>query len=100
VLPSGQEVGVESLKDWIKGGSAGHTNPRPPLNPGFGPYQPIMPGFAQLTDEQLNDLIAYISTLDRSGQPTLPSLGPDGQPLPAQPAGTPASDGAAATPTP
>jgi hypothetical protein len=31
-------------------------------------------------------VLAYLSTLDREGNPALPSLGPDGQPLPEQPA--------------
>jgi mono/diheme cytochrome c family protein len=84
ILPSGLEVSPENVKEWIRGGSAGHTNPRPPVNSGFGPYSPLMPAYPQLNDEQLNDLVAFLSTLDRTGQPTQPPLGPDGQPLPAQ----------------
>ena len=60
-----------------------------------------MPPFATLSDEQLADLLAFISQHDRSGQPTLPALGPDGQPLPEQPAtGTPAPGGTQTQGTP
>jgi mono/diheme cytochrome c family protein len=41
-----------------------------------------MPPFASLTDAQLADLIAFISTHDRNGEQKLPALGADGQPLP------------------
>jgi hypothetical protein len=34
----------------------------------------------------LADLLAYISAHDREGNQALPPLGPDGQPLPEQPA--------------
>jgi hypothetical protein len=54
-----------------------------------------MPPFETiLKEDQLNDLLAYLSQIDRSGKPTLPALGPDGKPLPAQPEGTPAPGGA------
>ena len=84
LLPSGKEVNPANLKEWIKGGSATFKNPRPPLSPGHGPYAQIMPGFAQLNDQQLNDLVAFLSMHDRNGDPKLPPIGPDGQPLPAE----------------
>ena len=42
-----------------------------------------MPPFPQFDDNQLADLLAFLSTHDRTGAQKLPPLGPDGQPLPA-----------------
>ena len=93
-LPNGKPVNPENFFEWVKkGGAAFKAQEVKPLN--GAPYIiEVMPPFPTLSDEQLADLLAFISQHDRSGQPTLPALGPDGQPLPEQPAtGTPAPGG-------
>ena len=92
VLPNTKPVTTQNWVEWVKLGGIGFANgPQAQPQPGFGPYQiTAMPGFPTLTDEQLGDLLAFLSAHDRSGNQTLPSLGLDGNPLPA----------ATATPTP
>lgn len=83
LLPNGKDVTVANFIEWIKqGGAAFAGSPQPAPAAGFGPYQIVaMPAFAQLSDEQLAQLLAYLSTLDRAGNQTLPPLGVNGQPL-------------------
>jgi mono/diheme cytochrome c family protein len=84
VLPNTKPVNPENFFEWIKlGGVAFKDGPLAEPEAGHGPYQIVaMPGYPQFTDQQLADLLAFLSTLDRSGEQTLPALGPDGQPLP------------------
>jgi cytochrome c oxidase cbb3-type subunit 3 len=93
VLPNTKPVTPENWAEWVKKGGVGFKDgPHAEPNAGFGPWQlEAMPPFPTLTDEQLNDLLAYISQHDRTGQPTLPAIGLDGNPIPAQPATTDAS---------
>jgi mono/diheme cytochrome c family protein len=104
VLPNTKPVNPENFFEWVKkGGGAFANGPQAEPASGHGPYQiAVMPPFPQFNDQQLADLLAFISTHERSGQQTLPPLGPDGKPLPEQQQGTPApggSSGATATPT-
>jgi mono/diheme cytochrome c family protein len=93
-LPNGKPVSPEDFFEWItKGGAAFKAQAVQPAA-GHGPFViEAMPPFPQFTDQQRADLLAFLSTHDRTGQQALPPLGPDGKPLPAQPAN-------AATPTP
>jgi mono/diheme cytochrome c family protein len=89
-LPNGKPVNPQNFFEWVKQGGIAFKGQEIPPAAGHGPWLiEAMPAFPQLTDEQLADLLAYISTHDRAGEQTLPPLGPDGQPLPEQPAGTP-----------
>ncbi|MFN8569256.1 MAG: c-type cytochrome [Kouleothrix sp.] len=82
-LPNGKPVSGADFIEWVKQGGAAFKAQAIQPNQGFGPYLiEAMPPFASLTDAQLADLIAFISTHDRTGNPTLPALGVDGQPLP------------------
>jgi mono/diheme cytochrome c family protein len=92
VLPNTKPVTPANWAEWVKMGSSAFKNgPQAPVAAGHGPYNPDgMPPFPTLTDEQLGFLLAYLSTFDRAGGQTLPSLGLDGNPLPAQPTATPA----------
>jgi hypothetical protein len=98
VLPNTKPVTPADWVEWVKQGSAPFANgPQAQPAAGHGPYNPNgMPGFPTLTDEQLGYLLAFLSTHDRTGAQTLPSLGLDGNPLPAtqgapaQPTATPA----------
>lgn len=111
VLPNTKPVNVENWIEWIKKGGAPFANgPLAEHASGFGPYIiQAMPPFPQLTDEQLGDLLAFLSAHDRDGKQTLPPIGLDGKPLPpeanatagpgAQPGGGPGG-GPAAQPTP
>jgi len=85
VLPNTKPVTPPNWVEWVKQGSAAFKNgPQAPVASGHGPYNPDgMPGFPTFTDEQLSYLLAYLSTFDRAGGQTLPSLGMDGKPLPA-----------------
>lgn len=96
LLPNNKPVTPENFFEWIKQGGAAFKAQEIKPKAGFGPYMIVaMPGFATLNEQQLADLLAYISQFDRTGQPTLPPLGPDGKPLPKEEGATPA-----ATPTP
>jgi cytochrome c oxidase cbb3-type subunit 3 len=88
VLPNTKPVTVENWVDWVKnGGAAFASGQQAEPAAGHGPYQiSAMPPFPTLTDEQLGYLLAFLSSHDRSGNPTLPVLGLDGKELPAQPA--------------
>jgi cytochrome c oxidase cbb3-type subunit 3 len=105
-LPNGKPVSPDDFFEWVKKGGAAFAAQEVKPAAGFGPYiLAAMPPFASLTDEQLHDLLAFISTHDRAGEQKLPPLGPDGQPLPEQggteqPAGTPGATPAAGTPMP
>jgi cytochrome c oxidase cbb3-type subunit 3 len=89
-LPNGKPVEVANFIEWVRMGGAAFAAQEVKPAAGFGNYLIVaMPPFPTLTDEQMADLLAFISTHDRAGEPTLPPLGPDGQPLPEQPAGTP-----------
>jgi mono/diheme cytochrome c family protein len=89
-LPNGKPVSPANFFEWVKMGGAAFAAQEVKPSAGHGPYvMAAMPAFAALTDEQLADLLAFISTHDRAGEQALPPLGPDGQPLPEQPAGTP-----------
>jgi mono/diheme cytochrome c family protein len=89
-LPNGKPVDPANFFEWVKlGGAAFKAQEIQPAS-GHGPYIiEAMPPFPTLTDEQLADLLAFISVHDRSGEESLPPIGPDGQPLPEEPAGTP-----------
>ncbi|HEX9371704.1 MAG TPA: c-type cytochrome [Roseiflexaceae bacterium] len=97
VLPNTKPVTPENWVEWVKnGGTAFAKGPVATPNAGHGPYDINgMPGFPTFTDEQFGWLLAYISQHDRNGQPTLPSLGLDGKPLPATNAAQPAAAPAA-----
>jgi mono/diheme cytochrome c family protein len=98
VLPNTKPVTPANWVEWVKkGSSAFKTGPQAPAASGHGPFNPDgMPAFPTLSDEQLGYLLAFLSTHDRTGAQTLPSLGLDGNPLPAtqgapaQPTATPA----------
>ncbi|HEX9440385.1 MAG TPA: c-type cytochrome [Roseiflexaceae bacterium] len=95
-LPNTKPVDPANFLEWVKkGGGAFASGPTAQPASGHGPYIiAAMPPFETiLKEDQLNDLLAYLSQIDRSGKPTLPALGPDGKPLPAQPEGTPAPGG-------
>lgn len=95
-LPNGKDVTVPDWIEWIKKGGAAFASQAIEPASGFGPYQIVaMPGFPQFTDAQLADLLAFLSTHDRDGGTTLPALGVDGNPLPAD-----ANANAQPTPTP
>jgi mono/diheme cytochrome c family protein len=85
VLPNTKPVTPENWAEWVKkGGGAFKGGPAQEPNAGFGPWDmAAMPPFASLSDDQLKDLLAFLSTHDRSGQQKLPALGMDGKPLPA-----------------
>jgi cytochrome c oxidase cbb3-type subunit 3 len=86
-LPNGKDVAPENFFEWVKMGGAAFKAQAIEANPGSGQYIiEVMPPFPGLTDEQLADLLAFISAHDREGNQSLPPLGPDGQPLPEQPA--------------
>jgi len=98
VLPNTKPITPENFMEWVKkGGVAFKDGPQQQPNPGFGPWNiAAMPSFAQFDDKQLADVLAFISSHDRSGEQKLPPLGPDGKPLPnqgnaAQPGGAPAA---------
>ena len=100
-LPTGKPVNPQNFFEWVRRGGAAFRDQAIQPAPGHGPYQiEAMPPFPGLTDEQLADLLAFISMHDRSGQATLPPLGPDGNPLPAQAQGTPAPGQAQPTAAP
>jgi mono/diheme cytochrome c family protein len=87
-LPNGKDVTPADFFEWVKKGGAAFKAQAIQPSAGHGPYViEAMPPFAGLTDEQLADLLAFISTHDRGGNQSLPALGPDGQPLPADQAG-------------
>jgi cytochrome c oxidase cbb3-type subunit 3 len=90
-LPNGKPVNAADFLEWVKKGGAAFAAQEVKPAAGHGPYViAAMPSFeAILKEEDLNNLLAYISTLDRTGKQTLPSLGPNDQPLPTQAAGTP-----------
>lgn len=90
-LPNGKPVSVPDFLEWVKKGGAAFAAQEIQPSAGHGPYiLAAMPPFETVLNEsQLNDLLAFISTLDRNGEQKLPPLGPDGQPLPEQPQGTP-----------
>jgi mono/diheme cytochrome c family protein len=85
-LPNGKPVDVPNFLEWVKKGGAAFQAQA--VNPAAGPGPYViqaMPGFETvLKEEQLNDLLAFISSHDRSGEQKLPPLGPDGKPLPEQ----------------
>src|SRR5689334_2237680 len=85
VLPNTKPVTVQNWIEWIKkGGAAFASGSQAQPASGHGPYNINgMPPFPTLTDEQIGYLLAFLSTHDRSGNPTLPPLGLDGKPLPA-----------------
>jgi mono/diheme cytochrome c family protein len=92
-LPNGKPATPANFFEWVRLGGAAFADQEIQPNAGHGPFIiQAMPAFPNLTDEQLADLLAFISAHDRDGEVTLPSLGPDGQPLPEQPAETPASE--------
>ena len=81
-LPNGKDVNGANFIEWVKqGGAAFKAQEIKPTN-GSAYLIEAMPPFASLTDAQLADLIAFISTHDRNGEQKLPALGADGQPLP------------------
>lgn len=86
VLPNTKPVNPENWIEWVKkGGAAFASGPQAEAATGFGPYQIVaMPPFPQLTDAQLADLLAFLSTHDRNGEVKLPPIGVDGNPLPEQ----------------
>jgi cytochrome c oxidase cbb3-type subunit 3 len=89
-LPNGKPVDPANFFEWVKMGGAAFKAQEVQPASGHGPYIiEAMPPFPTLTDEQLADLLAFISVHDRSGEESLPPIGPDGQPLPEEPAGTP-----------
>lgn len=107
VLPNSKPVTPENWVEWMKQGGAafaGGTLAKPAS--GFGPYViQAMPPFPQFTDEQIADLLAFLSVHDRNGEQTLAPIGMDGNPLPAQPAASDGqqpttTSGTSATPTP
>jgi mono/diheme cytochrome c family protein len=85
-LPNTKDVTVENWIEWVKkGGAAFAGGPQQQPASGFGPYQiAAMPAFPQFDDKQIADLLAFLSTHDRDGGTTLPPLGTDGNPLPAE----------------
>ena len=91
ILPNGKPVDAPNFLEWVKKGGAAFAAQEVKPAAGHGPYiLAAMPAFeAILKEEDINNLLAYISTLDRTGKQTLPPLDPNGQPLPEQPAGTP-----------
>ncbi len=97
-LPNGKPVSVPDFLEWVKKGGAAFATQEVKPSAGHGPYIiAAMPPFETvLKEDQLNDLLAFISAHDRTGELKLPPLGPDGKPLPEQPA---PSNGQA-TPTP
>jgi cytochrome c oxidase cbb3-type subunit 3 len=102
-LPNTKPVNAANFLEWVKkGGQAFASGPLTEPAAGYGPYViAAMPAFeAILKEEDLNNLLAFISTHDRNGEQKLPPLGPDGNPLPEQPAGTPGATPAAGTPLP
>jgi cytochrome c oxidase cbb3-type subunit 3 len=66
-LPNGQPVSEDNVKAWIKGGSAGFPEN---INDLTGKDWPPMPGFPQLSDEQLNNLVVWLRVHDRDGNET------------------------------
>lgn len=91
-LPNGKDLTVENWIEWIKKGGAAFQSQAIQPNSGFGPYIiASMPGFSQFSDQQIADLLAFLSTHDRDGNTTLPALGTDGQPLPADASASPAA---------
>jgi len=100
VLPNTKPVDPQNWIEWVKkGGASFASGPLAEAAAGFGPYQIVaMPPFPQLTDQQLADLLAFLSTHDRNGEVKLLPLGVDGKPLPAQAQPTSAS-GTTAQPT-
>lgn len=98
LLPNTKPVTPANWVEWVKlGSSAFKTGPQAPVAAGHGPYNPDgMPPFPTLTDEQLGQLLAFMSTHDRTGAQTLPALGLDGNPVAAPQGG----DAAQATAVP
>jgi mono/diheme cytochrome c family protein len=98
VLPNTKPVSPQNWVEWVKKGSAAFAGgPQAPPAAGHGPFNVNgMPSFATLDDTQLGYLLAFLSTHDRSGNQTLPPIGLDGKPIPAQANAAPAN----ATPTP
>jgi mono/diheme cytochrome c family protein len=89
-LPNGKPVNPEDFFEWVKKGGAAFKAQEVKPGAGHGPYIiEVMPPFPQLNDQQLADLLAFISQHDRNGEVKLPAIGPDGKPLPEQPQGTP-----------
>jgi mono/diheme cytochrome c family protein len=88
-LPNGKPVNPANFFEWVKtGGAAFKAQEVKPQN--GSPYKiEVMPPFPQFDDKQLADLLAFLSTHDRTGEQKLPALGPDGKPLPAQANATP-----------
>jgi mono/diheme cytochrome c family protein len=102
-LPNGKDATVENWIEWIKKGGAAFQSQAIEPDGGFGPYViAAMPAFPQLDDKQIADLLAFLSTHDRDGGTTLPALGTDGQPLPADASGgsQPGTTEPATQPTP
>lgn len=117
-LPNGKDVNEENLYEWLRLGSAGFTEF---IQPQDGQEYPrAMPGFPQLSDEQLQQLYLWLRVHDREGNLTEEgqqlqqqgATGGDGQAAPQQnvtavptgqpnnPAapGSPAGPGSTATP--
>jgi mono/diheme cytochrome c family protein len=90
-LPNGKPVEAANFLEWVKKGGAAFAQQETKPSAGHGPYViAAMPAFETiLKEEDLNNLLAFISTHDRTGEQKLPALGPDGKPLPEAPAGTP-----------
>jgi mono/diheme cytochrome c family protein len=103
-LPNGKPVSPPDFFEWVKKGGAAFAAQEVKPSAGHGPYIiAAMPSFAQLSDQQLADLLAFISSHDRSGAQKLPPLGADGKPLPQNAQGgqgTPGPTPAAGTPVP
>jgi mono/diheme cytochrome c family protein len=99
-LPNGKDVTVENWMEWVKKGGAAFASQAIEPASGFGPYQiSAMPPFAQFDDKQIADLLAFLSTHDRDGNTSLPALGTDGKPLPAEANPTAQPGGAPGSPT-
>jgi len=67
-LPNGKPVNDENVKEWIRLGTVPFQDQHiPSLD---GEEYPVMPGFPQLSEEQLNQLVLWLRVHDRDGNLT------------------------------
>jgi mono/diheme cytochrome c family protein len=67
-LPNGEEVNEENFYEWMRLGSAGYSEFIEPID--GEEYPRAMPGFAQLSQEQLEQLYLWLRVHDRDGNIT------------------------------
>lgn len=85
-LPNGKEITDETVTEWIRAGSIPFQDSH--IDPIDGQTYGVMPAFANVTDEQIVQILVWLRAHNRDG-----SLTPEAQAL--QQGGAQASDGAA-----